>query len=250
MRTFTHAGDLGDIIYSLPAIKACGGGKLILFDQPGRTAHGMSEGKAKRLATLLEYQDYIHSVEFSATQVDSPLNGFRDHLGVHGTLTDGHLATQGLSWEHRVETWLRVPSVRSEWPVVISRSPRYHNDRFPWGAVVEKYGGVCGFLGFPEEHGEFCDRFGHVPLIDAPDFMEVGRVIAGSKLFFGNQSSPLAVAHGLKHPATFMEICPGGPQQHCVFQRLGCVIVWDEKVEFPPVPTSAPITRPATVEQY
>lgn len=232
---FSHSGDLGDIIYSLPTIRAAGGGSLRLFDMPGRTAHGMTEEKVRRIRPLLELQPYIDSVVWSPDGPDSSLNGFRDHWR-HGVLADMHLATHGLDWSHRARAWLQVDSPRPVYEVVIHRSVRYNNPRFPWGAVLQKYEGMIGYLGHNDEHAHFCREVGAgCPLIDAADLMEVARVIAGSRLFIGNQSCPLAIAHGLKHP-TIMEICPGGENsQHCVFQRLGCLIGWDEKIELPDV---------------
>jgi hypothetical protein len=229
MQVFGHSGDLGDIIYSLPAIKALGGGRLILFDSPGKTAHGMNPAKVDRLRPLLEQQDYIESVEWSDVRVETNLNGFRDHHH-HGNLADMHLATHGLEWRHRVSPWLFVDP-KPVAKVVVQRSLRYGGN-FPWREAVEVYGKDAVFVGFKDEHEEFCSKFGDIPHYDAKDFLELAQVIAGSEWFIGNQSSPLAVAHGLKHPV-MMEICPGGAQQHCVYQRAGCIIVWDDKVEWP-----------------
>ena len=231
MNVFGHSGDLGDIIYSLPTIKALGGGKLFLFDSPGKTAHGMTPAKVDRIRPLLEAQDYIESVEWSDIRLETSLNGFRDHYG-HGNLADMHLSTHGLDWRHRVEPWLSVEP-RPIAKVVMQRSARYHGN-FPWSDAVSVYGSEAVFIGLKDEHKAFCDQFGKVEHYDAQDFLELARVIAGSQWFIGNQSSPLAVAHGLKH-RVIMEISPGGAQQHCVFQRADCIIVWDGKVEWPRV---------------
>jgi hypothetical protein len=228
---FSHSGDIGDIIYALPAIKALGGGKLVLFHHPdGRTAHGMNEAKVARLRPLLESQDYIDSVEWSEEVLDHSLNGFRDHWQ-EGVLTDMHLSTQGLSWEHRVEPWLHAEPKHVA-PVVMHRSARYLGN-FPWAKAVEVYKKDAVFVGFPDEHAVFCNSFGEIPFYDAKDFLELAMVIAGSQWYLGNQSSPLAVAHGLKHNV-MTEVCPGGlNQHHCIFQRANSIIVWDHKVEWP-----------------
>lgn len=227
---FVHSGDIGDIIYAMPTIKAKGGGHLRLIHTPGRTSHGMSHAKAERLATLLRKQSYIESCEFSTEHQGTSIDGFRDHGG-HGNLTDMHLATHGLDWTHRVEPWITVDHPSSPFEVIIHRSPRYAG-RFPWADMLEVYRGRIGFVGFTDEHERFVEKFGEVPYVDAPDYLSLARVIAGSKWFAGNQSSPLAVAHGLKHNV-LMEISPGGAQQHCVFQRANNIIVWDNKVEWP-----------------
>lgn len=237
MKRFGHAGDLGDIIYALPAIRAQGGGALVLFDMPGRTSHGMTEAKVGRLRPLLEAQDYIDEVIWSETIQDDDLNGFRDHLNRNGNLADAHLLTQGKEWVHRSAKWLEVdPDYRK--PVIFSRSHRYRNDNFDWGRIADAYRDRAGFVGFPDEYEDFCRRFGDVPLVEARDFMELAQVIAGAKLFVGNQSSPLAVAHGLKQNV-IMEIYNGNgnAREHCVFQRMNCIIGWDHRIELPDLQT-------------
>lgn len=234
-QTFTHSGDLGDIIYALPAIRAKGGGKLVLYDDPGKTAHGMTKKKMERIKPLLEYQDYIDEVSFSEEKMDSDLNGFRHHLGGAGSIADAHLSTQGLSWRCRATKWIEVDEPVHAFDVIVHRSTRYLNPRFPWHDIVREYKGRIGFAGFRDEHRIFCYQNGRVPFVEANDFMELARVIAGAKLFVGNQSSPCAVAHGMKMPM-IMEICPRhDAQHHCVYQRMDCIIGWDEKIELPEV---------------
>lgn len=230
---FSHSGDLGDIIYSLPTIRAAGGGSLRIFDAPGKTAHGMTEDKVNRIRPLLVAQPYIDEVIWSPGGPDHSLNGFRDHWR-EGVLADMHLATHGFGWQHRRKAWLHVDPIET-YEVVIHRSARYRNGRFPWPMVLDEYDGQMGFVGHIDEHKTFCFESGKdIPFIEAPDFLTLARVIAGSKLYIGNQSSPLAVAHGLKH-STIMEICPGASQHLCVFQQANCIICWDEKLELPEV---------------
>lgn len=240
MLNFSHSGDLGDIIYSLPTIRACGGGNLTLFNFPGRTAHGMTAEKVARLKPLLECQDYIGTVQWSEVFIDHSLNGFRDHLRNNGNLADAHLSTHGLDWSHRATKWLSVdpsPSVTIK-PVIFARSARYRNDNFDWKRIVDYYRDQAGFVGFKDEYDDFCRHFGDVPLVPANDFLELAQVIAGAKLFVGNQSSPLAVAHGLKQN-TIMEIHNGSgdAREHCVYQRMNCIIGWDHRIELPDLQT-------------
>jgi len=232
MPHFSHSGDLGDIIYSLPTIRACGGGSLTIFNYPGRTAHGMSKQKVERIKPLLEVQSYITSVDWSETFNDHSLNGFRDHFRA-GNLADMHLATHGLEWQHRIAKWLEVEATPKV-EVVINRTPRYNNEGFDWPTVVDKYRGHIGFLGSPEEHGLFTDRFGKVPYIDADNLLKVAQLIAGCKLFIGNYSAPAAIAEGLKH-SMVIEVCPDNRHRLGIFQRMGCILGWDARVEWPEI---------------
>lgn len=232
MQNFSHSGDLGDIIYSLPTIRACGGGNLTLFNFPGRTAHGMSPEKVARIKPLLECQDYIGTVRWSDGFIDHFLNGFRDHRSA-GNLADMHLATHGLDWSHRAKKWLSVePDHRYD--VIVNRTPRYNNPGFDWLSPVAKYAGRIAYIGSPEDHGLFCHHFGEIPYVDADNLLKVAQIIAGCKLFIGNYSAPAAIAEGLKHPMV-IEVCPDHNHQLAIFQRMGCVLGWDARVEWPDV---------------
>ncbi len=232
MQTFTHSGDIGDIIYSLPTIRACGGGDLILYNHPGKTAHGMSKQKVERIKPLLELQDYIGTVCWREGIHDHSLNGFRDHRKA-GNLADMHLSTHGLDWIHRVKQWLKVAPER-QYDVIVNRTQRYNNPGFDWGAPIIKYAGRIAYVGSTEDYGVFCHRFGEIPYVEADNLLKLAQVIAGSKLFIGNYSAPAAIAEGLKHPMV-IEVCPDHNHQLAIFQRMGCILGWDKRVEWPEI---------------
>lgn len=227
---FVHSGDIGDILYALPAIKACGGGKLFITHTHGKTSHGMTEEKVARLAPLLELQPFIYSVCFDINTVGHNLDGFRSHKV--GTLVDAHLSTVGKSWEERMTPWISNIIPNPAYDVLVHRSFRYRNDKFPWQRIVDKYKHRIGFIGFEDEYKDFCSRFGTIPFVVAENFLVLAEFIAGSQLFIGNQSSPLAVAHGLFHP-TITEVSIGFAQNDCWFQRINHIFGWDERVICP-----------------
>lgn len=229
MQRFAHSGDLGDIIYGLPAIRACGGGDLALFDMPGRTAHGMTPERAIRIIPLLEMQPYIHRAFFTESTVDHNINGFRDHP--HGNLADRHLSSLGLSWRERDRKWIEVDRAIHAADVVICRTERYRNEHFPWDRVLKTYEGRLAFIGTAAEHRLFTEQFGDVPFTDLDNLLDVARVIAGSQLYIGNQTSATAIAEGLKHPYV-MEVCPWC-HHLAMFHRLGVAHGWDGNVELP-----------------
>lgn len=97
--------------------------------------------------------------------------------------------------------WLFVdPSKESNGRIVCARSERYRNGSFPWSRIVKHYGERLLFVGLQHEHAEFCSSFGGVQWKPVTNFLEMAQVIAGSELFIGNQSSPMTIAEGLKHP--------------------------------------------------
>lgn len=232
VRSFYHSGDLGDILYGLLVIKSMGGGKLILgpfgIKSNFQVRELMTRQRFDCIAPLLEKQPYISSVEFAETQpqdVDYDLNCFRQWLhDEHENLAELHLRRFGQPVDFWKSAWLTVDNpIRIEGkPVIISRSPRYHS-QFPWHKVMHEYAGKCVFLGLPAEAKAFQDEFG--PLLYRPtaNLLEVARLIAGAALFIGNQSSPYAIAEGMKKPV-IQEVWPGGrnvtfPRPRAIFSQ-------------------------------
>src|SRR5258706_7878124 len=159
-RWFSHSGDLGDIVYSLPAVKGCGGGVFYLFDMPGRTHHGMSSGRAELILPLLRAQPYISGAAWLEMPRDSNLNGFRDHGHQRRNLADMHLAAAGLDWSFRCEQWLQIPEIKVWSKVVWPRSFRYRSPHFPWRRIWERFASEAGFGGLPGEWSELCAECG------------------------------------------------------------------------------------------
>lgn len=213
-KTFFHSGDLGDIIYSLPAIRGLGGGTLFLGPHkpspPFLCRERMDKKRAGLIIPLLKEQPYIHDVVFIDRQqkVDHDLNQFR--LLIYGASMDGHkcwtlssLVLKAFSLPASLELtpWIDVKPLSHAPDVIFSRSQRYHNPDFSWVRVYREYGKDAGFIGTKQEYDIFCSEIGQVPFIKTSDLLEVARYIAGSKLFVGNQSCPFAIAEAMKHPA-------------------------------------------------
>jgi len=191
----------------------------------------MNREKVQALKELLILQPYIVDVIYSEDKCDHDLNGFRDHYCDGRNLADMHLATHGFSWAERTEKWLIVDKSIEEAPVVLNRSFRYNNNKFPWAKVRNIYAGKSIFVGLMNEWEKFCSEFGFVRYYPTPTLLDVARVIAGSKLFIGNQSCVEAVCEGLKHNKILEISTPH--KDSCMFRRMGAVYGYDEKVEFP-----------------
>jgi hypothetical protein len=230
-RWFAHSGDLGDIIYSLVAIREAGGGTLHLFDIPGRTWHGMNKHRANLITPLLEIQPYINRVLFWPDgHQDSTLNGFRDHWRPGRNLADMHLATLGFGPEARFQRWLNVDAVVEDYPIVFARSERCRNDAFPWSDVYANYRDRAIFVGLKEEYTRFCQEVGDLPFVATRDLLELARIIAGTRLFVGNQSAPAAIAEGLKK-TMILEVDPR--YDNCRFHRIARMDVVRGPIELP-----------------
>ena len=219
MQQFAHAGDLGDIIYSLPTIRALGGGVLRLRPA-GYTDKPMTQERADLLIPLIEKQPYIERVYFDASPHEVPgevnLDRFRAHLGA-GNLVGSHAEACGIKLDHwSPEPWIEGFQAYTDhgWHAAINVTARYHNPWFPWDHIT---GNEDTFIGTEAEYKAFRSRVTATPPWSiTPNFAVVADIIASSRCFVGNQSSPYAVAVGMGHPA-ILAVSPQVP--NCLFHR-------------------------------
>ncbi|MGD0540710.1 MAG: hypothetical protein ABSB33_04235 [Tepidisphaeraceae bacterium] len=210
-KTFKHSGDLGDIIFALPAIRALGGGILYLDPDGGvsnpliRTADkvrtALNADAINSLQPVLLQQSYIQEVRhWHGEPVDHDLDEFRRHLRFNN-LSDSHLAVFNLPFSERDTPWLSVadPIAIEGHPIVISRSVRYHGNYVFWRNILPQLGQTVVFVGYPKEHEIFQYTFERqVTYYPTPDILTLARVIAGSQTFLGNSSFPHALAEAMK----------------------------------------------------
>lgn len=217
-KTYKHSGDLGDIIFSLPAVRALGGGILYLDPEGGEkeplvswggglfTHTKLTEKGIDSVRELLEHQDYIDEVRlWDGEAVDYNLDEFRKHIRFNN-LSDSHLAAFNLPSEERDTAWLTVPAAiinDLEKDVVFARSCRYHGNYSFWETLDRDLISNAFFLGFKEEYEFFKYTYPHmseVPLQPVQSLMEMAQIIQGTDMFVGNQGLPHALAEALKKP--------------------------------------------------
>lgn len=244
--TFGHAGDIGDLIYSLPTVRALGGGTLCLHAERW-TREPMTEAKVQSLRSLLITQPYIEDVRWlqPGEKVDVNLNDFRaayfrdfrrPDFPKQRNICEWILRTHGCDPAEQHKQWLKVPP-NPVARVIINRTGTdrqathiYRNMAFPWFTIVGEYDGNMAFVGTPAEHHDFVRHFGRIPYHATENLLELARVIAGADLFIGNQSCAYAIAEGLKKPAV-LEVCPWLP--NCLFHRSDVVHGWNADIDLP-----------------
>ena len=105
---YFHSGDLGDVLYALPAIRALGKGDLYLNSRPW-TAR-MDEPRVKVLKPLLEAQDYVGRVvhgDVPSGEKFVDFSTFRNGGLLYGvTLTD--LQGDWVNAKVKPDPWLKV----------------------------------------------------------------------------------------------------------------------------------------------
>ncbi|HEY0055613.1 MAG TPA: hypothetical protein VGB63_09675 [Pedobacter sp.] len=228
-----HSGNSGDIIYSLPSllkINELTGRKfnfLLKLNQPHNIGEHYShplgqvmlnEKMIAMLTPLLESQEYIEKCEVYYDQViDIDLDGFRKA----GILLDrGDIGrwcgyTIGINPDLYIP-WLSVePDIAFNGSIVISRSERYRNSCIDY-SFIAKYEKVF-FVGVKAEYDDLKKLLPTIKWIELQDFLKLAQIIAGCKLFIGNQSFPFSIAEGLKVPrvletyAFSPNVVPQGP---------------------------------------
>ena len=207
MKKFYHRGSLGDIIYSLPAIKASGGGEINLKNLSYKTI----------LYSLLLDQCYIEKVscldddDIEWGDFDYNLDGFRTihkkDLSKH--LVKCHLECLGCESMPK-SPWLSVNPSESK-PIIINYTKRYHDkEKVDW-QQLKPYEDICGFLGTEKEHKFFENKFDmRVEHIETFFGKSCAEIIKGSKIFIGNQSFCYSLAEAMQHPR-ILEVCHEKP---------------------------------------
>jgi ADP-heptose:LPS heptosyltransferase len=80
--------------------------------------------------------------------------------------------------------------------IVIARSSRYRSPKISYRFL--KYYPKLVFVGLPDEYEDFRQQVPEAVYHPVNNFLELARIIAGSRLFIGNQSFPFALAESLK----------------------------------------------------
>lgn len=226
---FQHSGDLGDLIYCLPVMRAVSKGEpfgLLLSPAIATVRRPWTNAWARNVVPLLTLQPYIAWVRMKqqGDRCTHDCNEFRAAIfrrHIQGKAIPYYLCDlYGTDYGCVDDSWLKVDELQhvENHPVAVSRSHRYRNPQFPWKRVAEQYRDKMVFVGFAEEHDDFCKQVAVVPWCQTHNMLDIARVIAGSVLFIGNQSACNAVAEGLKQNI-LQESFPFDP--NCRYKRKG-----------------------------
>lgn len=191
----------GDIIGSLPTARQLGGGRYIISlrdpERPGGpTRDSMAGARYEAILPLLSAQPYVTGVEWldHPSEFTHDFRVFRQKY-IHGESL-AHWQARSLGVCISTDPWLTVDAI-PHGRVVIARTERYRNPRFPWAKIVAKHPEAL-FVGLPHEHSAFCAEFGtKIEHAQTEDLLEMAVIIAGATEFFGNQSCAWWIAYGI-----------------------------------------------------
>lgn len=202
--TAVHGGDMGDIIYSIPAFKALKI-KRVILNPYGFYNTKMNKKCCEILKPLLEKSGFEVEIKEKIYIDDADYffdifrEGVLDMEKNHLFLTNS-------------EKFFIEPDIKTKFidinenyiaDVVINRSLRYRNPDFDWVYLLEDLDKdiKISFIGTKEEYDVFCKITGlrnKVFYYPTKDLSDAASVIKASKMFIGNQSSCYAIAEGLK----------------------------------------------------
>jgi len=224
--TFKHRGKLGDIIWSLPFIKAMGGGKLYL-----QFGQYLDEAGFNFLKPLLEYQPYITEViKWSGEPVDYDLDRFREIMNTshQRSLPESYFVVFGkeLPRHFQYGPWLIAPDLpHFKSSVIISRVERgLHGSRpihnpFYDDLVRRNLQRNSYFVGLDVEWRRFMEEYqcniAYKPVNTA---LEMASIIDQAELCVMNQSMPSVIAEGLKK-TLHLELRHDIAKPDCMFDR-------------------------------
>jgi hypothetical protein len=207
---FKHSGNAGDLIYSIPCMQALAKGKRmhlhLHIDQPGfygKVGHPLgnvmlNQKMADSLKPLILDAGFASCDVLQNEPVHYDMDIFRSFPFDHHM---GHIARWyflvfavnrdlGLPW------LFTKPDTSYSDAIVIARSQRYRAPGISYDFLREYKRTV--FLGLPVEYEDMKRSIPHLEFKPVSDFREMASIIAGSKLFVGNQSFPFSIAEGLK----------------------------------------------------
>jgi hypothetical protein len=231
---FLHERDFGDIVLSLSAVKAAGGGNYYIQKNP----------KAVNVVgPLIEFQSYIKKVgEAGKELIDKSFVDFRKQGHRWGV----QLASLHAKWiEQDVdfsEPWLTAcEDNQYKGKIIVNKTERYANPLFPWIELVKLLGNNMLFVGHDNEYKMFCRRFGNIERLIIRDYLHLATAIKSSDCFIGNQSSANCVAEGLKH-RSIQEVCLWQPD--CIYKRDNATFCYDGTIDTEIAGVKVKIDRP------
>lgn len=204
---FVHRPKMGDIIYSLPLIRALGGGTLLLNPEspyfPNQKFYWTKtfEWMIPYLKTLPYLDDVrVYNGEKFHVDLDNYMVG-TTHLEVGDTVSIVENHFKGCEFEFNPEEdtkqWLKSVKKKGVPKVLIARSSNHrgHGTTFDF---LDQYKDIA-FIGTEIEYKAFISETGKdIPHYKTIDLMDLMGAISSCKLFIGNQSFPLSLAAGLR----------------------------------------------------
>lgn len=206
MTYYLSGGRTGDLIHNLMVIKQRGDSENVLLltdnlNYGGDLFHYDIDKTINDLSPFLLRQPYISRVE---KLIGNPpvnfinLNSWRSSpLLFNGNFMKILQSTYNIL---PINKWIEADVIDEfKNTCVIHRSLIRHNPDFPWEDIINSEDDIIFITLNPNEYHSFPFK-DRVKMHLCQSFFELVNIINSSKKFFGNMSTPLALAHALDHP--------------------------------------------------
>ena len=210
--SFSHIGLIGDIIYSIPCMLSLAGERKIKLYLDTTKDSGYSEklkhyNRGKMLTAesveflkplILAHPQIIECTQLEKQTIDYDLNDFRKYPFDYrmGHICRWYFLTFGVTYDLSKPWLFAKPDHQFSNFVILSRSFRYRTPLINY-AFLSNYQNL-GFIGLSDEYEDMKKNIPQLQYIKVSNALEMASIIAGCKLFIGNQSFPFSVAEGLK----------------------------------------------------
>lgn len=212
---FTHSGNAGDIIFSIPTINHLTSGerKAIVYIKTAKYVYGDQFTFVKDLLLLQEGIKEVHP--FTPAGADD-WNYFRwpgltpdydlDYARLQRQRGMIHIVKRyfdqfGIVKDH-TRPFLAIDDeeIRHERFALIHLTPRWNGLQYDWARIYneakERHGKVY-FTGFVSEHLDFTIRYGEIEHLQTENLLELARLIRDAEAIYCNQNVALTIAQGL-----------------------------------------------------
>ena len=213
-KTFRHGGKTGDLIFSLPTIRALGGGVVYIPEETPDECSNL-HSNVKRLLRLQPYikgvkeypSGYAYMAKDPYIEIDYDLDLARLQPSkgvIH--IVKRYLDAFGIDLPTWKEPWLLIDDypapVTGEYILFNYTGRHVINERMPsmpfdWQRLYNSVPGRKVFVGTPVEYGYFYSLTGCEEWVKTKDALELARVVRDAKAVYCNQSLTLALAQSL-----------------------------------------------------
>lgn len=211
---FTHSGNSGDLVFSVPTIHHLTGGekKAILYIKPARYVYGnqydfvkdflLQQDCIKEVKSFIPPDDNWAYFNWPGLKFDYDLDTARHQKNrgrVH--IVKRYFDQFGISKDHTLP-WLKIDEEekRDEKFALIHLTPRWSGLQYDWKRIYQealtRHGKVY-FIGLQVEWLDFCIRFGQIEHLPTENLLQMARLIRDAEALYCNQGVGLTIAQGL-----------------------------------------------------
>jgi hypothetical protein len=210
---FTHTGNAGDIVFSIPTINHLSPvlGETILYVKPLPYAYGnqwefvkdlLLQNGIREVIPFIPPNDNWNYFQWQGLKFDYDLDTARyqrERGRIH--IIKRYFDTFGIRKNHSVP-FLKIDNYfkREENFALIHLTPRWNGLQYDWERIYDfakKKHEKIYFIGFPSEHLDFTLKFGEIEHLITETLLEVGRLVRDCEALYCNQGVVLTIAQGL-----------------------------------------------------